>query len=166
MRLIELKCPSCGALLQVDMNAQQAWCSHCGHQLIVDDERVRADGESFREAGYQFEQGRILARQEQAEREFAEQQAREAEIARQAQLALNESRRQARITRSFRWITAILTGFFILDGIQLRLMSDFAVIAGAALIAVFLLVCKRFSGTFRIALCAMLAFLVLYRLIT
>lgn len=65
MRLIDLKCPNCGAQLKIEEGMARAFCMHCGHQLIVDDERIRADSGSFRDAGYEFERGRIQAQAEQ-----------------------------------------------------------------------------------------------------
>ena len=63
MKLIEFKCPSCGADLKTDASREMMYCEYCGKRLILDDEsmRVRISIDNAREAGFEFEQGRINA---------------------------------------------------------------------------------------------------------
>lgn len=64
MKLIETKCPNCGASLKYDADKKSASCQFCGSSLIVDDEThlLKLDnGEAF---GYQFEKGRQRAQAE------------------------------------------------------------------------------------------------------
>lgn len=86
MRLIDLTCPHCGAQLKIEEGMARAFCMHCGHQLIIDDQRVRADSGSFRDAGYQFEQGRMQAQAERAVRQRAASMTAEAARARERHL--------------------------------------------------------------------------------
>ena len=63
MKLIEFKCPSCGADLKTDASREMMYCEYCGKRLILDDEsmRVRISIDNAREAGFEFEQGRMHA---------------------------------------------------------------------------------------------------------
>ena len=63
MKLIEFKCPSCGADLKTDASREIMYCEYCGKRLILDDEsmRVRISIDNAREAGFEFEQGRMHA---------------------------------------------------------------------------------------------------------
>lgn len=63
MKLIEFKCPSCGADLKTDASREMMYCEYCGKRLILDDEstRVKISIDNAREAGFEFEQGRMRA---------------------------------------------------------------------------------------------------------
>ncbi len=39
VRMIELKCPSCGATLQVSPDKEKAQCDHCGGSVLILDAR-------------------------------------------------------------------------------------------------------------------------------
>lgn len=41
MKLTPVRCPNCGAQVEVDETARFAWCSHCGCQMVVEDEISR-----------------------------------------------------------------------------------------------------------------------------
>ena len=60
MKLIEFKCPSCGADLKTDASREMMYCEYCGKRLILDDEsmRVRISIDNAREAGFEFEMER------------------------------------------------------------------------------------------------------------
>ena len=64
MKLIEFKCPACGANLKADPAREVMYCEYCGQKLILDDEamHIKMTIENAREAGYEFEQGRMQAR--------------------------------------------------------------------------------------------------------
>lgn len=74
MKLITLKCPDCGAELQVNPALSQAVCNYCGKQLLIDDEaqHVKFDFEGSRQAGIEFERGRNEAQNAGAEEALIE----------------------------------------------------------------------------------------------
>ena len=86
MKFVDVSCPSCGARLEITDVQEFVTCEHCGKQFFVDDEIQRSEqridhhyyAEDAENAGYQFEKGRMRARQEAEEEELA----REAEAMR------------------------------------------------------------------------------------
>ena len=66
MRMVSLKCPECGAGLNIEEGRTRCFCGHCGTQILLDDEskRIKYTFENANEAGYQFEQGRQRAQYE------------------------------------------------------------------------------------------------------
>ena len=60
MKIIEFKCPACGADLKADLSRKIMYCEYCGKKLILDDEalRVKLSLDNAEEAGYGFEKGR------------------------------------------------------------------------------------------------------------
>lgn len=68
MKLIPLKCPNCGAQLNVDANKESVYCEHCGTRIMIDDEINRLQIDNAEEAGYQFEKGRQRAQSEVQQR--------------------------------------------------------------------------------------------------
>ena len=159
MRLIELKCPSCGANLRLDMEAQQAFCPHCGHQLIVDDGRVRADSRSFHEAGYQFERGRMQAQREQAQ--SAPPAAAPQPIVTPQMRA--EDWRQARITRITRWLTVIGSLIFWFNALSIRMHKSIAV-GGALILCGFVICSRRFNWFLRTIVISLMLIVLLARI--
>ncbi len=73
MKLVELKCPNCGAKLGSDPSGRTAYCGYCGAKLFVDDEVKRVQYDNPEEAGYRFEMGRLRAQREAAQHEAARQ---------------------------------------------------------------------------------------------
>lgn len=65
MKLIELKCPNCGSILQVDSSQKEAYCQFCGTKLAIDDEVQHFQYDNAEQAGYEFEKGRQRAQAEQ-----------------------------------------------------------------------------------------------------
>lgn len=65
MRMIKLDCPSCGAELEVGDDRQLLFCQYCGHKILLDDEslNIRLAFDNAREAGYEFERGRMEAQE-------------------------------------------------------------------------------------------------------
>lgn len=63
MKIVEFKCPACGASLKADVSRDVMFCEYCGKKLILDDEalHVKMTIDNAREAGYEFEQGRMNA---------------------------------------------------------------------------------------------------------
>ena len=43
MKLISLKCPDCGANLEIEQDRSFCFCSYCGHKIIIDDEVERSE---------------------------------------------------------------------------------------------------------------------------
>lgn len=64
MKLISLKCPNCGAQLQIDAEKEFVFCEHCGTKILIDNEISRMQIDNAEEAGYQFEKGRQRAQSE------------------------------------------------------------------------------------------------------
>ena len=71
MKLIKMKCPSCGADLELDGEKPQAFCTYCGQKIMIDDEVQRLKLADAERTGYQFEKGRIKARREMGHTEAA-----------------------------------------------------------------------------------------------
>lgn len=67
MRIVEAKCPGCGAQLNVDLDNKQATCEFCGTQFAVDDEVQHLQIDGAEKAGYDFEKGRQKAQAEAAQ---------------------------------------------------------------------------------------------------
>ena len=88
MDRMNMMCPQCGAAMDYDPATAILRCPHCGVRMLVDDGRVRVDGESFEDAGYRFEQGRM-----QAQREAA-QEAERLRLAREAAYLREQKRRK------------------------------------------------------------------------
>ena len=61
MKLEELKCKNCGALIEVEENAKKVKCKYCNTTFKVTTE----DKNDARKQGYEFEKGRIEAQEEQ-----------------------------------------------------------------------------------------------------
>ena len=64
MKLVDMKCPHCGADLKIDSDKEQAFCEHCGARLFVDDEVRHIQYDNAEQAGYEFEKGRQRAQRE------------------------------------------------------------------------------------------------------
>ena len=64
MKLISLKCPGCGASLQVDTSRTTAVCPYCHTQFLIDDEVRKLQLDNPRNTGYEFEKGRQDAQRE------------------------------------------------------------------------------------------------------
>lgn len=64
MKMININCPSCGAVLKVDGDKKGAVCEHCGSSFMFDDEVQHIQYDNAEDAGYQFEKGRQRAQAE------------------------------------------------------------------------------------------------------
>lgn len=65
MKLLEMKCKNCGALLKVEENAKYIECQYCNTKYKLDDEVQHIKYDDMEKSGYEFEKGRIRAQQEQ-----------------------------------------------------------------------------------------------------
>lgn len=63
LRLIPLTCPACGATLSIDAERTMATCPHCGRAYLMDDETEHVSHENGYAFGYDFERGRMQARE-------------------------------------------------------------------------------------------------------
>ena len=63
MRIVEMKCPNCGAQIHVDADLRTGTCEYCKSQFYI---------ETGEQNGYDFERGRMRA-QAEARREAAQQ---------------------------------------------------------------------------------------------
>lgn len=66
MKLITMNCPQCGGKLEISGNTKQAKCPFCNSVVMIDDEVNHIRFDNSEQAGYDFEQGRIKAQQDQA----------------------------------------------------------------------------------------------------
>ena len=64
MRLIDMTCPHCNALLRVDADNKRAICEYCGATILIDDEVRHVRYDNAEQAGYEFEKGRQRAQAE------------------------------------------------------------------------------------------------------
>ena len=73
MRLITLQCPECGAKLNANAELTRASCNYCGNEILIDDEvkQVNVTIENSRQMGYDFERGRMDARNAGPNRKLA-----------------------------------------------------------------------------------------------
>lgn len=65
MKLLEMKCKNCGALLKVEEDAKDIECQYCNTKYKLDDEVQHIKYDDMEKSGYEFEKGRIRAQQEQ-----------------------------------------------------------------------------------------------------
>lgn len=61
MKLVDLNCPGCGALLKVNPELTKGICNYCGNEFLIDDEIQKLNITNGVQLGYQQEQGRIDA---------------------------------------------------------------------------------------------------------
>ena len=75
MRLIHMKCPDCGSILDIDTDGKPVlFCQFCGSKLLIDDEIKKVQLDDPSQAGYEFEQGRIRAQKEERRKEHEKQE--------------------------------------------------------------------------------------------
>ncbi len=108
MKLLSLTCPNCGANIEVNAELTMCTCNFCGKQFLVDDEYKRERKYNEQE-GYDFENGRIRAQKEEAERIRQEQLRRDAEARRRQE---EEQKRLAGIwnrNKGIYWIAFLVS---------------------------------------------------------
>ncbi|MBR1770879.1 MAG: hypothetical protein IJ747_02495 [Lachnospiraceae bacterium] len=64
MKLIDLRCSSCGAMMQVNPDLKKVVCNYCGSELLIDDESKKIEIANSYEYGYEAEKGKIKAQEE------------------------------------------------------------------------------------------------------
>ena len=55
MKLIDLRCSSCGAMMQVNPDLKKVVCNYCGSELLIDDESKKIEIANSYEYGYEAE---------------------------------------------------------------------------------------------------------------
>ena len=73
MKLIEMKCKNCGAKLKVNSDEKEAHCEFCGIDFKIDDEVQHIKYDDMEQSGYEFEKGKIRAREESKQKKIQEQ---------------------------------------------------------------------------------------------
>lgn len=66
MKLVSMVCPQCGGTLQLPVGTKQTQCPFCNTSVMLDDEVQHIQFDNTKQAGYDFEKGRIEAQQEHA----------------------------------------------------------------------------------------------------
>ena len=64
MKLVEMKCKNCGAVLKVTDENKDVCCQYCHAVYKLDDEIQHIKYDNMEQSGYEFEKGRIRAQQE------------------------------------------------------------------------------------------------------
>ena len=100
MKLVELKCKNCGGLLKVEEGTVDIHCGYCQTDYKLDDEVQHVKYDEMEQTGYDFEKGRIKAKQEHEE-----------ELARQKVEAQQAAIKAERTAKNKKWI--ILAWIFL-----------------------------------------------------
>ena len=64
MKLVEMKCKNCGATLKVNSDDKGVKCTFCNTTFKIDDEVQHIKYDDMEQSGYEFEKGKIRAREE------------------------------------------------------------------------------------------------------
>lgn len=43
MKMYQLKCPSCGATIEVELDRKYMFCTYCGSKIYLDDNIIRIE---------------------------------------------------------------------------------------------------------------------------
>ena len=73
MKLVTLRCPNCGASLEIDNGIDTFFCMHCGHKIVLDNQSRAAIEAKVKIKGMEHEE-RLVDKRHQQERykmEFA-----------------------------------------------------------------------------------------------
>ena len=68
MKLVTLTCPKCGAQMEVNPELEAIICNYCGNKMLIDREDCWTKNYWWLEFGYQQEQGRLKAQQEEQQK--------------------------------------------------------------------------------------------------
>lgn len=98
MKLVELKCKNCGAVLKVQADSINIHCDHCKTSYKLDDEAQHIKYDEMEKAGYDYEKGRLRAKQE-----HEEEKARKKQEAQQAAIKAERDRKM-RVWLILAWI--------------------------------------------------------------
>ncbi|MBQ8305363.1 MAG: zinc ribbon domain-containing protein [Blautia sp.] len=66
MKMIKMVCPYCGAQLEIGEDRSMCYCSYCGSKILISDDEnnITVRFENAKQAGYEFEKGRMEAQEE------------------------------------------------------------------------------------------------------
>ena len=139
MKLVEIRCPTCGAGVKINLDEPITTCEFCGGKLLLDDETQHIKFDDMRQSGYEFEKGRLMAQKEELERiaredeERKEREKREAAEIRKRQAEMKANKRteqmaqiqeQKKILRK-KYCLAVLFAVFDLVLIIFTIMFEF-----------------------------------------
>lgn len=85
MKLVELKCKNCGAVLKVKSDTNDIHCEHCKANYKLDDEVQHTKFDNMEKAGYDYEKGKQKARQEHEQQKKIEADRQKIEKIRKSQ---------------------------------------------------------------------------------
>ena len=71
MKLVQVKCENCGATMMVPEDSTSVKCEYCDSVFALDDEAAHVKFDNAKQAGYEFERGRIRAQKEESARQHA-----------------------------------------------------------------------------------------------
>lgn len=75
MKLVEMKCKNCGANLKVNTEDKDVKCTFCNTSFKIDDEVKHIKYDDMEQSGYEFEKGKIRAREEEKNAKIDEKNA-------------------------------------------------------------------------------------------
>lgn len=75
MKLVEMKCKNCGANLKVNPEDKDVKCTFCNTSFKIDDEVKHIKYDDMEQSGYEFEKGKIRAREEAKQAKIDEKNA-------------------------------------------------------------------------------------------
>ena len=64
MKLIDLRCSSCGAIMKANPELKKVICNYCGNEMLIDDESRKIEITNGYDYGYEAEKGKIKAQEE------------------------------------------------------------------------------------------------------
>lgn len=141
MKLVELTCPKCGAVLQVNDALTRCTCNYCGNEILIDNEQRELKITGGYDFGYGNAYGRLQAEYDFNQQHISEQQ----QITEQQRRAYNKQVKVSSLKKSWYYGTVVgVVGFFSI----LILTSQFAL----SVIAGILLLIATFGVSFKILL--------------
>ncbi len=141
MKLVELNCPKCGALLQVNDELTRCTCNYCGNEILIDNEQRELKITGGYDFGYGNAYGRLQAEYDFNQQHISEQQ----QVTEQQRREYNKQVKVSSLKRAWYYGTvAGAVGFF---GV-LILSSRFVL----SVIAGILLLIATFGVSFKILL--------------
>lgn len=130
MKLIEMKCPNCGAPVHVSAEARTGVCDYCKSEFFV---------ESGEQTGYEFEKGRMRAKEEARKLEEQQRQAVQEQLEAAQQAIIEEAKNRKGM--SFEAVAGIIlafAGIILVIALKSALTSLLVTLAIIAVEAVFI----------------------------
>ena len=139
MKLVELNCPKCGALLQVNDELTRCTCNYCGNEVLIDNEQREVKITGGYEFGYGSTYGQLQAAYDFNKQHICEQK----QIVEQQQKEYVRGVRLNSLKRS--WHYASITGVVGFFGL-LILTSKFVV----SILGGFIILLLAFGISFKV----------------